>query len=147
MKKTFIEVNKWNAQKIIQTMESGKFDSSYIETGLDWYRLSRYGSIPEEIIDKYNGFWDWTQICGYQTLSEKFIRDHMDYIGKSAMMALCARQVLSVEFIADYMDQINWLALSRNPNLTDDIKEKFHDKLAAYLGKSLIELVEDGVKS
>ena len=147
MRKTRIKVNKWNAQKVMEIMMTKGFDPLYIRDSRDWFNLSKYARIPEEVIDKYVGFWDWTQICGYQTLSEKFIRDHISYIGKTDMMALCARQKLSVGFIRDYEDRINWLALSRNPNLTDDIKEKFHDKLAAYLGKSLRELVEDGVKS
>ena len=30
MKKTYIKVDKWNAQKIIQTMETGEFNPLYI---------------------------------------------------------------------------------------------------------------------
>ena len=146
MKKTYIKVDKWNAQKIIQTMETGEFNPLYIRELKDWSILSRYGKISEELIDKYAGYWDWVRICFYQTLSEQFIREHISYIGPISMRTLCARQKLSIEFIRDFKDTISWLGLSRNKYLTDEIKEEFNDKLAAYLEKSELELIEDGIK-
>ena len=41
MKKTYIKVDKWNAQKIIQTMETGEFNPLYIRELKDWSILSR----------------------------------------------------------------------------------------------------------
>ena len=56
MKKTYIKVDKWNAQKIIQTMETERFNPTYIYEWKDWYKLSRYGKIPEFLLDKYKFF-------------------------------------------------------------------------------------------
>lgn len=132
MKDTRIEVNKWNAQKIIQMMEIGQFDPSYMETPVDWYRLSKYGKISESLIDKYAEYWDWSVICLHQKLSEEFIRNHFDNI-QQCMYELCISQELSVEFIQEYQDIIKWNALARNEHLTLEIIHTFYEKLAAYL--------------
>ena len=147
MKKTYVKVNKWNAQKIIQTMVTERFNPTYIYEWKDWYKLSRYGKIPEFLLDEYNRYWVWSQICVYQELSEPFIRSHMDLLGDpNYMLLISSHQNLSIEFIREYNDKINWFGLSRNKYLTDEIKEEFNDKLAAYLGKSILKLIVDGVK-
>ena len=71
----------------------------------------------------------------------------MDLLGDPGyMLLISSNQNLSVEFIREYNDKINWFGLSRNKYLTDEIKEEFNDKLAAYLGKSILKLIEDGIK-
>ena len=132
MKKTYIKVNKWNAQKIIQTMETGNFDPLYIESSEDWRILSAYGEISESLIDKYKDYWDWFAICCHQPMSEEFIRSHMDYITPN-IHVLCIKQNLSREFIKDYEHIISWKGLSINKNLTSEMKEEFHEHLAEYL--------------
>ena len=68
----------------------------------------------------------WRNIARYQTLSESFIKRHLDMLDLSIV---CEHQNLTIAFINEYSDMIEFEWLSLNQNLTVDVVREFKDQL------------------
>lgn len=131
---TKINLNKWNAINVVDSMVKGDFNTSLFECRSDWVILSRVPEIPEFIIEKYIHKFDWRTICKYQKLSEDFIEKHIDLCRKDtpSFAIISTYQDLSDDFIRRHCDELSWASLYAYGKLSDDMKQEFHHKIAVY---------------
>lgn len=69
---------------------------------------------------------EWRDICRYQTLSEQFIRKHIEHIDWNE---IATRQKLSEDFMREYADKINWSTVSTFQKMSMNFMKEFADKL------------------
>ena len=102
------------------------FDENINNFVVDWYYISIYQKLSEELIDKYNNKVNWFCISEYQKLSEEFIDK---YSNKVYWEYISNYQILSEEFIDKYSNKVNWFCISKYQKLSEEFIEKHYDKV------------------
>ena len=90
------------------------------EDGRAWYAVLANRELSEQfIIDMFPKFYI-EDILKRQSVSEKFIREHVDEIDKMGWSNLSANQDVSIGFVQEYSDKIDWTELYCNKYFSDE---------------------------
>ncbi|ABF70609.1 hypothetical protein [Trichoplusia ni ascovirus 2c] len=97
-------------------------DISIWQHRLDWYAVSKFNSLSDNIIIKYANRLDWRAVCRYQNLTVNTVSqcEHLmkwnDYSWNISP---------NVEVLLVYKNKINWNILSQSPYCVTDVLLQF----------------------
>jgi hypothetical protein len=92
----------------------------------NWWRVSKYQSLTEDFMRKFEGKLNWDVISQYQILSEKFMAEFED---KVSWNKICQYQRLSEGFIKQFKDKMVWHTICEHQKLSEDFMIAFADKI------------------
>jgi len=92
----------------------------------EWSFVSRYGSLSEDFIRKFQDKVYWYNISYYQKLSESLIREFKDKVNWSYISEY---QKLSESFIREFQDKVNWTRISSYQKLSESFIREFKHKV------------------
>ena len=120
-----------NKIKIVEEIHNIEkfFEENINNFVVDWYRISKFQKLSEELIEKLFDKVDWYYISKYQTLSESFIEKYCDKVN---WCYISINQTLSEEFIDKYIDKVYWCFISKYQTLSEEFIEKHYDKVDWY---------------
>jgi len=116
--------------KQIDTIEELIKDTHYKSEGeISWALISRYQSLSEKFIEKYQYKLDWSAVSRYQILSESFLKKYYYKIKEDDWNYILKHRTLSESFIEEHYDDLNWMYISQYQRLSEDFIEKYKDKV------------------
>lgn len=128
---------------------------------IDFVELSKDESIPYEILERYEKFFDWQLVTKYrkfgtkraeryykyldkptlltfQKLDSKFLEAHWSDLKQHAgIVESC--QKLSVKFMRDHADELNWHAICLKQSLSSSFMEEMSSRFDAVCWNNISE--------
>jgi len=92
----------------------------------EWTIVSKFRSLSDDFIKKYQDKLDWIGISSNQILSESFIREFQDKVDWSY---ISTDQKLSEDFIREFKDKLDWYWISYKQKLSESFIREFQDKV------------------
>jgi len=100
----------------------------------DWIQISK-ARLSETLIDDYTNYVSWTEVSMHSKLSENFIRKHDKDVNWDKISEW--QRDLSEKFIREYSDKVDWKAISQYQKLSESFMIEFADKVDwFYVSKS-----------
>jgi hypothetical protein len=116
----------------------------------DWFQICIYQILSEKFIKEFKNKIDWSCVSKYQKLSEKFIREFKDNVN---WRYISEYQKLSEKFIREFKDNVDWFYISINQKLSEKFIREFKDNVnwlcvSEYqkLSEKFIKEFKDNVK-
>ena len=103
-------------EKYLKDLEN---DSSLIYDGPFMIKLSRFSTLPYNIIEKYAEWLDWHEICHFKHMSNKFMSkpNILPYI---RFDIISRTQRLTEEFIEKHKDKVEWSSICSGQKMSED---------------------------
>jgi len=92
----------------------------------DWTQISK-ARLSEDLIEDYKYCVDWTEVSMHSRLSENFIRKHVNDVNWEKISEW--QRTLSEDFIRQYQDMVNWKFISQYQKLSEKFMDEFADKI------------------
>ena len=121
----FITTQTFNEKQLDYFLKEHIYNSHWI---LRWQKVS------EKFIDDHFSKSDMSDICEFQTLSEEWLRKHIEdintsiYGGKICWDKISQYQVLSEQFMKDFNHKLDWRALPKYQNMSNKFIKEYADK-------------------
>jgi hypothetical protein len=109
----------------------------------DWFYISNYCKLTEDMIREFKNQVDWWYICMRQTLSESFIEEFAD---KVDWFCISKYQKLSESFMQKYKDKIDWDCISRYQLMGKTFITE-HKKLILFANLTLNKKIPYSIKA
>ena len=105
-----------------------KNDPSLIYNGPFMIQLSRFSTLPYNIIEKYAEWLDWHEICHFKHMSNKFMSkpNILPYI---RFDIISRTQRLTEEFIEKHKDKVEWSSICGGQKMSENFLLKHMEDL------------------
>lgn len=124
----FDKIKNLNLDRCLEKVLSEDFMRNAPDLEYPWDWISSNLKLSEEFISEFSDKVNWGYILRYQSISDEFIRDHFDYIGKLSWYIL--RDFMSEELMLMLKDkELPWDKISSELNLSEDFIRNVADKL------------------
>ncbi len=107
--------------------------SNFMKNSYEWVSAISRLKLSEDFLTENNKYFNdhlWKMVCGWQVLSEDFIRKFAD---KVDWHSISSHQEISENFIREFQDKVDWKMISQKKNLSEDFIREFQDKFNWYL--------------
>lgn len=93
---------------------------------LNWEIISSWQKLTQDAIEEFTNYVVWEKIFCHQTLSNNFIRKHIDKINDYDWESICNFQNLDEQFLKEYKEHIVWhTIIIKHPDIPETF---FEDK-------------------
>jgi hypothetical protein len=119
---------------------------------INWNTLCETQNPTAEFLEEFAQYVDWNCILSIHKLNEDIINKHYKIITHKHKYSLYEHQTLSEEFLRDHIDDLEWGAVSQYQKLSEEFIFEFADKIkfgnvsyAQTLSENVIRKFQDRI--
>ena len=120
----------FSSSVILQTQKN--ISDQYLNRQLkssDKHYIVQNFKLSEQLIENNLNNLNINLICSYQTLSEDFIRKHVDIFNKTAWTSISKYQILSEAFIEEFSENVDWYMIFIHQKFSKTFLEKHYKRV------------------